>query len=124
MSPLSMDLRQRIIDAVIEGSQSMPRIAERFGVSYNMVQKLKYQWRDLGTIEPQTQNVGRKPVLSESQRKKLDKLVRDNPSLTLEQLRSKIRANCCVTTIWNELRRLGHTHKKSSCMPVSSNAPT
>ena len=25
-------------DAVIEGSESMPRIAERFGVSYNMVQ--------------------------------------------------------------------------------------
>ena len=124
MSPLSMDLRQSIIDAVIEGGESMPRIAERFGVSYNMVQKLKYQWRDLGTIEPQTQNVGRKPVLNESQRKRLDKLVRDNPSLTLEQLRSKIRANCCVTTIWNELRRLGHTHKKNNCTPVSSNAPT
>ena len=61
MSPLSMDLRQRIIDAVIESNESMPRIAERFGVSYNMVQKLKYQWRDLGRIEPQTQNVGRKP---------------------------------------------------------------
>lgn len=124
MSPLSMDLRQRIIDAVIEGSESMPQIAKRFGVSYNMVQKLKYQWRDLGTIEPQTQNVGRKPVLSDSQRKKLDKLVRNNPSLTLEQLRSKIRANCCVTTIWNELRRLGHTHKKSNCTPVSSNVLT
>lgn len=92
MSPLSMDLRQRIIDAVIEGSESMPRIAERFGVSCNMVQKRKYQWRDLGTIEPQTRNVGRKPLLSESQRKKLDMLVRDNPSLTLEQLRSKIKA--------------------------------
>ena len=113
MKPLSMDLRERILQAIEEGQESMPRIAERFGVSYQMVQKLKYQWRDLGTIEPQTQNVGRKPVFTQKQREKLDRLVRENPSLTLEQLHAKMRVNCCLTTIWNELRRLGHTHKKT-----------
>ena len=113
MKPLSMDLRERILRAVQEGNESMPRIAERFGVSYQMVQKLKYQWRDLGTIEPQTQNVGRKPLLTERQMKRLDDFVRDDPNLTLEQLRTKLRVKCCLGTIWNALHRLGHTHKKT-----------
>ncbi len=59
MRSLSMDLRTRIIAAVEEGLQNMHQIAERFGVHYKTVQKLEYQWRDLGTLEPQTHKVGR-----------------------------------------------------------------
>ncbi|WP_283431043.1 hypothetical protein [Neorhodopirellula lusitana] len=55
-----MDLRERILAAVPEGNESMPKIAARFSVSRKMVQKLKYQWHDLGTLEPQTHKVGRK----------------------------------------------------------------
>ena len=113
MKPLSMDLRERILAAVEDGSENMKQIAERFSVSYQVVQKLKYQWRDLGTLEPQTHKAGRKPTLSDAQRNRLDELIRDDPSLTLEQLRTKLRVKCSLTTIWSELRRLGHTHKKT-----------
>ncbi|QDT09334.1 hypothetical protein K239x_12800 [Planctomycetes bacterium K23_9] len=54
MRALSMDLRERILAAVHEGKESMPKIAIRFLVSHKMVQKLEYQWRDMGTLEPQT----------------------------------------------------------------------
>lgn len=124
MRALSMDLRERILAAVLEGNESMPKIAARFSVSHKMVQKLKYQWRDLGTVEPQTHKVGRKRLLSDKQCKRLDQLVRENSSLTLEQLRSKLRVNCCLQTIWLELRRQGHTHKKRRCMPVSKSEVT
>ena len=90
MKALSMDLRERILAAVLEGNESMPKIAARFSVSYKVVQKLKYQWRDLGTLQPQTHKVGRKRLLTDSQCEQLDKLVRDDPSLTLEQLRSSL----------------------------------
>lgn len=96
-----------------EGKENMHEIAVRFAVHYKTVQKLKYQWRDLGTLEPKTNRAGRKRSLSESQRNKLDKLIRENCSLTLEQLREKIQATCCAVTIWNEVRRLGHTYKKT-----------
>jgi transposase len=105
MKALSMDLRERILAAVEEGSESMPKIAARFAVSHKMVQKLKYQWRDLGTLQPQTHKVGRKRVLTEKQCQRLGELVRDDPSLTLEQLRTKVRLSCCLKTIWLELRR-------------------
>lgn len=113
MKALSMDLRTRIIAAVEEAKENMREIAERFAVHYKTVQKLKYQWRDLGTLEPKTHRAGRKRALTESQRKKLDKLIREDSSLTLEQLREKIQATCCTATIWNEVRRLGHTYKKT-----------
>jgi transposase len=113
MKALSMDLRTRIIAAVEEGKENMHEIAVRFAVHYKTVQKLKYQWRDLGTLEPKTHRAGRKRSLSESQRNKLDKLIRENSSLTLEQLREKIQATCSTVTIWNEVRRLGHTYKKT-----------
>ncbi len=124
MRPLSMDLRERILSAVLEGNESMPKIAARFSVSHKVVQKLKYQWRDLGTLEPQTHRVGRKRLLTDKQCERLDKLVRDDPGLTLEQLRSKLRVDCCLKTIWVELRRQGHTHKKRLSMPVSKSEAT
>ena len=74
-----MDLRERILAAVQDDKENMKQIAERFVVSYKVVQKLKYQWRELGTLEPQTHRVGRKRALSESQSKKLDELVRAKP---------------------------------------------
>jgi transposase len=113
MNALSMDLRTRIIAAVEEGKENMREIAERFAVHYKTVQKLKYQWRDTKNIEPRINRAGRKRSLSESQRKRLDELVRSTPNLTLEQLRDKIKATCCTVTIWHEVRRLGHTYKKT-----------
>jgi transposase len=114
MKALDMDLRERILAAVLEGNESMPKIAVRFSVSHKVVQKLKYQWRDLGTLEPQTHKVGRKRSFTQKQSERLDKLIRDDPGLTLEQLRTKLRVNCSLTTIWNEAHRLGHTFKKNA----------
>jgi transposase len=113
MKALSMDLRTRIIAAIEEGIENMREIAERFSVHYKTVQKLKYQWRDTKSIEPRVNRVGRRRALSDSQRKRLDELIRSNSNLTLEQLRDRIQANCCAVTIWNEVRRLGHTYKKA-----------
>ena len=113
MKALSMDLRERIIAAVQSGDASMVRIAERFEVSYEVVKKLKRQWRELGTLEPQTHTCGRKRRLSEAQRDRLLRMVDENPSLTLEQMRDKLRVKCHKTTIWKELRRNGITHKKT-----------
>ncbi|TWU19658.1 hypothetical protein [Allorhodopirellula heiligendammensis] len=56
MKVLDMDLRERILAAILEGKASMPKIAERCSVGCKVVQKLKFQWRDLGTLGPQTQS--------------------------------------------------------------------
>ncbi len=123
MRALSMDLRQRIISAVEQG-ESMTRIAERLEVSYEVVKKLKKQWKELGTLEPQTHVCGRKRILSEAQQNRLIEMVMHNPSLTLREMREKLGVKCSDVTIWNELRRNGFTHKKSSFGRVSASALT
>ncbi|MCM2374556.1 hypothetical protein [Aporhodopirellula aestuarii] len=67
MKALDMDFHERILAAVQEGNESMPKIAKRFSVSYKVVEKLKYQWRDLGTLVPQTHRCVRKRAFSEKQ---------------------------------------------------------
>lgn len=114
MKPLSLDLKERILAAIQEGKESMPKIAVRFAVSHKMVQKIKYQWRDTGTLQPQTQKVGRKRILTDKHGERIRHLISENPSVTLEQIRSKLKVNCCLTTIWLELQRQRQTFKKNS----------
>jgi transposase len=78
-----------------------------------MVQKIKYQYRDTGTLQRQNQKVGRKRILTERQCNRISKLISENPSLTLEQLRANLKVDCCLTTIWHELKRQHKTFKKA-----------
>ena len=113
MKPLSMDLKERILAAILNDKETMPAIAVRFSVSHKMVQKIKYQYRDTGTLQRQNQKVGRKRILTQRQFSCISKLIRENPSLTLEQLRANLKVDCCLTTIWHELQRQHKTFKKS-----------
>lgn len=55
MKPLSMDLRQRIISAVEQGDSSIRKIAQRFSVSKNSVERLIIQKRTEGHLVPRKQ---------------------------------------------------------------------
>lgn len=112
MKALDRDLRERILRAVERG-EAMIRIAARFEVGYSTVKKLKYRQRDTGSTEPLTWRCGRKRALSADKAEHLAQLARDGHNRTLNELRAEIGATCCLTAIWNELQRLGLSHKKS-----------
>ena len=59
MRPLSKDIREKIVNTYEEGNTSMRKVAERFRVSKNTVQKLVKQKRETGNINPQ-KSKGRK----------------------------------------------------------------
>lgn len=119
MKALDRDLRERILRAVERGEE-MTHVAVRFEVGYSTVKKLKYRQRDTGSTEPLTWKCGRKRALSPEQAEHLAKLARENHNLTLAYLRAEIGATCCLTAIWNELRRRGLSHKKSSRTPQNN----
>ena len=52
MKAYSVDFREKIISAIKEGNSSVRKIAQRFGVSKNFVQKLVTQKRTKGHIIP------------------------------------------------------------------------
>ena len=64
MKPASIDLRKRIVAARLQDSQSMGRIAERFGIGKGTVQNIIERYRDAGTVNPKPPNAGRKPAFS------------------------------------------------------------
>ena len=52
MKPLSVDLRQRIIDAYFSGKGSIRKIAERFAVSFSTVWLRVKRYRTTGEVNP------------------------------------------------------------------------
>ena len=114
MKPLSIDLRQRIVQAYDDQGGSKQQIAERFAVSVSSVKKLIQQRDRLGTIEPQYQNVGRKPAFNDEHLQQLDKLVGSQCDITLNEIKQHFAGivNCSHQAIANALERLGWGYKK------------
>ena len=123
MKALDGDLRERILRAVDRG-ESMPGVAARFEVGLSTVKKWKRRRRETGAAETLTHRCGRKRALSPEEGDRLAGLVTENPSLTLGLLRAELGVGCCLTAIWNELRRRGFSHKKSRRTPPSRAVPT
>ena len=112
MKALDRDLRERILRAVDRG-EPLARVAARFEVGSSTVTKWKRRRRETGAAETLTHRCGRKRALSPEQGDRLAELVAEDPGRTLPSLRAELRATCCLTAIWNELRRRGLSHKKT-----------
>ena len=114
MKPLSIDLRQRIVQAYDAKEGSKQQIAQRFAVSVSSVKKLISQRDRLGTIKPQYQNVGRKPAFNNELLRQLDELVEHRCDITLNEIKQHFAEviDCSHQAIANALERLGWGYKK------------
>jgi transposase len=114
MNPISIDLRQRIVEAYDAGEGTRQEIAERFKVSVHMVKKLLAQRRILGSIEPQNHRCGRKPKFEAQDLRWLKEAVRKRQDSTLEELREAFAKPCCIATIFRALQQLKSSYKKNA----------
>ena len=112
MKPYSMDLRERVLADSDAGMQTA-QVAQKYSVSKSWVRRLKQRRRESGQIAPRC-GTGRKPKLDERQRSRLQELVDQQPDATLEELRDKLGAEVCLSTIWLALKTLRLTLKKST----------
>ena len=112
MATLSIDLRERIVAAYDRGEGTRQQIAERYNVSLGMVKKLLQQRRDTGDIGPRHYNSGAKPKITPKYQQQLKRLVRDQPDMTLEELRDALGISCTPQAIHYALERIGLALKK------------
>ena len=112
MSPLSMDLRERIVAAYEAHEGTHEALGERFAVSARVVGKLVQQYRELGTLEPQLHRRGRKPAISGDQLESLKRHVEEFPDATAQERRAALKLKCSTKTVYETLHRLGHSFKK------------
>jgi transposase len=113
MKSLSIDLRERIVAAYEAKEGSYRVLAVRFSVSRAVVGKLVRQARELGTLEPQVHLRGRKRAISGEKERELRKHLQQHPDATLQERIRALGLDCCVNTMWESVRRVGHSFKKN-----------
>jgi len=121
---ISLDLRERILEAYDEGNATRDQVARRFRVSLGMVKKLIQQRRHNGDIRARHHLAGRKPLIVAEHREKMGLLLKQKPDLSLKELREALGLKCSVQAIHVVLVKMEMTLKKRLCAPASRTART
>lgn len=110
---LSMDLRQRIVDAYECGNVSCRIVGARFGVAASTVGKLVQQSRTEKSLKPRYARCGRKRSITGKAEKALEDHLRKHPDATLQERKEALGLTCTIKTVWVSLKRLKARFKKS-----------
>jgi putative transposase len=113
--PLSNDLRERVVAAVLAGERCRS-VAARFGVAVSSVVKWSQCHRATGSVAPGKMGGHRKRVL-EPHRAFIVERLRETPHLTLHGLKQELAARGVTVShnaVWLFLRREGLRFKKNA----------
>ena len=113
--PLSNDLRERVMAAVLAG-ESCRSVAARFGVAVSSVVKWSQRYRTTGSVVPGKMGGHRKRVL-EPHRAFIAERIGQTPHLTLHGLKDELAARGVTVShnaVWLFLRREGLRFKKNA----------
>ena len=113
MRPIPLPVRQRIIQLYEQG-KSTRDISEFFGFCVAAVRRVRQQFKQRGTLQPQTHLCGRKTLLTTKRRARLQKLVAAQPDATLAELGARMDRPFGTSTVDLWLRKLGLTYKKNA----------
>jgi len=117
MAAYSLDLRERIVDAVERKVGSKREIANLFGVHESFIYKLQRQKRQRGDLAPLPHGGGASPKLTEERLMILTDLVAATPDATLDELcaqrQQKAHVAVSRSTICRGLQAVSLSLKKS-----------
>ncbi|RME97803.1 MAG: IS630 family transposase [Alphaproteobacteria bacterium] len=112
--PYSLDLRERVVSAVLAG-ESCRSVAARFGVSVSTVVKWSQRYRATGSVAPGQMGGHRRRILEPHRSFILEQIERV-PHLTVRGLRDILQARGITVSrhaVWQFLRREGMSFKKT-----------
>jgi len=116
--PLSNDLRERVVGAVLAG-ESCRSVAARFGIAISSAVKWSQRFRSRGSVAPGKMGGHRKRVL-ERHRTFIVERITQTPHLTLHGLKAELAARGVKVShdrVWRFLRREGLRFKKNAVRP-------
>lgn len=121
MKAYSLDLRQRIVEAVLAGA-SHHEAAQRFGVGATTVQRYVAQFRRSGNLAPKP-IAGRSPIIKDDEHEEFKALVASRSDWMLESLGdawAQIKGvKPTISVLSNTCQRLKITRKKSPASPAN-----
>ena len=113
MRAIPLPTRQRVIH-LYERGKSTREISEFLGFCVAAVRRVRQQFKERGTLQPQTHRCGRKTLLTAARQARLQKLVEAQPDATLAELGARLDRSFGTSTVDLWLRRLGLTYKKNA----------
>ena len=113
MQAIPVPLRKRILELYQQG-KSTREIAQFSGFCVAAVRRVRQQFRERRSLEPQTHLDGRKTLLSEDRKQRLQDLLSEQPDATLAELGARMDRSFPTSTMDLWLRRLGWKFKKNS----------
>ena len=113
MRAIPLSARQRIIQLYERGKRTRD-ISEFFGFCVAAVRRVRQQFKQRGTLQPQTHLCGRKTLLTAGRKTRLQKLVTAQPDATLAELGVRMDRPFRTSTMDLWLRKLGLTYKKNA----------
>jgi len=127
MKPLSLDLRQRIVDAYLAGEGSQRTLAKRFHVGKNTVERLLNRFKKTGSLAPKPHGGGRQRIVKDTDRDLLVGWLDQQSDLTHEHMAKRFTQEqqrpIARSTMGLALQRLAITRKKSPWRLPSKTAP-
>jgi len=115
MKTLSMDLRERIVAAVVAGGK-VQEVADRFCVSHDSVRRLQLKHERGQCLAPRV-GVGRTPRIGAQEAAALVALLQAHPSQTIEEMRVLWEQQTGVllprSTMHDAMRRVQGRFKKN-----------
>lgn len=116
MKALSVDLRQRIVDAYHDGEGTQAALADRFRVGKASVERLVRLKRETGALAAKPHGGGRTAHITEADREDLLATFERAPDTRQSDLADRFAAEgrpVSQQTVSRALRRLAITRKKS-----------
>jgi transposase len=113
MRAIPIPIRKRILELYDRG-KSTREIAQFSGFCVAAVRRVRQQFRERRTLEPQTHLCGRKTLLTEERKQRLKSLLSEQPDATLAELGARMDRSFRTSTMDLWLRRLGWKFKKHS----------
>lgn len=109
----SIDLREKVIQAVDDKKYSVQEIAQIFNVSDKWIYKLIHQRRETGCIAPLGHGGGREAKFKGESLEELKKLVNSYPDITLQEILDKTGVDASIMAVHRALKKLNFRRKKN-----------
>lgn len=111
MKAIAVGVRERILKLYDQGKRTGD-IAASFGYCVAAVRRVRQQFKARGTLEPQTHRCGRKSLLTDARKTRLQQLLARRPDATLAELGAQFKRPASTMDLW--LSRLGWSCKKNA----------
>jgi transposase len=121
--PLTKETRENIIYHHKNGAKNT-EIVKWLRVSTASVERIIRMHREGKSIEEKTYKRGRKPAFCEAKMNKILEKIREQPDITLEELKEQFHLNISISALCRKLVKRDLTFKKRRCFQKSNSELT